>query len=67
VNGFILASDIYHDYYRWPLLDRRAFVRWCEETPWGQLFLQYAQMGPQGSPDVQPAAAVLPMQSTRVH
>ena len=24
VNGFILASDVYHDYYRWPLLDRRV-------------------------------------------
>ena len=25
VNGFILASDVYHDFYRWPLLDRRVF------------------------------------------
>src|SRR5439155_1445117 len=22
VNGFILASDVYHDFYRWPLVDR---------------------------------------------
>jgi len=48
VNGFILASDIYHDFYRWPLIDRRAFERWCEGTEWGQLFLRYAAMGPQG-------------------
>ena len=30
VNGFILASDVYHDFYRWPLVDRtrlRALVR----------------------------------------
>jgi uncharacterized protein (DUF362 family) len=50
VNGFILASDVYHDFYRWPLIDRRVFERWCETTEWGQLFLRYAQMGPQGDP-----------------
>jgi len=48
VNGFILASEVYHDLYRWPLVDRRAFERWCDDTAWGQLFLRYAQMGPQG-------------------
>jgi uncharacterized protein (DUF362 family) len=48
VNGFILASDVYHDFYRWPLVDRRVFERWCETTEWGQMFLRYAQMGPQG-------------------
>jgi uncharacterized protein (DUF362 family) len=48
VNGFILASDVYHDFYRWPLLDRRVFQRWCETTAWGQLFLRYAETGPQG-------------------
>jgi uncharacterized protein (DUF362 family) len=66
VNGFILASDLYHDFYRWPLLDRRAFERWCDETPWGRLFLQYARMGPQGSPPVVgPPPVVDP--SVRVH
>ena len=48
VGGFILASDVYHDFYRWPLVDRRVFERWCERTAWGQLFLRYAQHGPQG-------------------
>ena len=48
VNVFILGSEVYHDYYRWPLVDRRVFERWCETTEWGQLFLRYAQMGPQG-------------------
>jgi uncharacterized protein (DUF362 family) len=52
VNGFILASDVYHDFYRWPLIDRRAFERWCETTEWGQMFLRYAQMGPQSDPIV---------------
>src|ERR1700682_5183242 len=66
VNGFILASDLYHDFYRWPLLDRRAFERWCDETPWGRLFLQYARIGPQGSPPVVgPPPVVDP--SVRVH
>ena len=27
-----------------------VFERWCETTAWGQLFLRYAQMGPQGQP-----------------
>src|SRR5262252_4580754 len=50
VNGFILASDVYHDFYRWPLVDRKVFERWCETTAWGQMFLRYAQSGPQGVP-----------------
>jgi hypothetical protein len=67
VNGFILASDVYHDFYRWPLVDRRVFERWCETTEWGQMFLRYAQMGPQGDhlPVRQSAAAV--SSSSRIH
>jgi uncharacterized protein (DUF362 family) len=42
VNGFILASEIYHDYYRWPARDRGVFERWLAETPWGKLFQRYA-------------------------
>jgi len=54
VNGFILASEVYHDMYRWPFVDRRVFHRWCETTAWGQLFLRYAAQGPFGdsSPEV---------------
>jgi uncharacterized protein DUF362 len=55
VNGFVFASEVYHDVYRWPVLDRRAFQRWCEGTEWGQLFLRYAQMGPQGGPSPETA------------
>ena len=51
VNVFILASDVYHDFYRWPLVDRQVFERWCETTAWGQMFLRYAQSGPQGAAD----------------
>lgn len=41
VHAFIFGSEAYHDYYRWPLKDRKTFERWREETHWGQLFRQY--------------------------
>src|SRR5476649_1126791 len=67
VNGFILASDVYHDFYRWPLVDRRVFERWCETTEWGRLFLRYAQLGPQGEPPPEIARmSALPV-SPRIH
>ncbi|MHB1133584.1 MAG: DUF362 domain-containing protein [Chloroflexota bacterium] len=42
-------SEIYHDYYRWPLFDRRTFERWRVESPWGQLFSRYQQEGTLGA------------------
>ena len=42
VNVFILGSEAYHDYFRWPLKDRRTFESWLAVTPWGKLFQQYA-------------------------
>ncbi|MBI4415160.1 MAG: DUF362 domain-containing protein, partial [Candidatus Kerfeldbacteria bacterium] len=41
VNLFILGSEAYHDYYRWPTKDRAVFERWLDETDWGKLFRQY--------------------------
>jgi uncharacterized protein (DUF362 family) len=41
VNVFILASEIYHDYYRWPIRDRKVFQQWRSTTPWGELFQRY--------------------------
>jgi uncharacterized protein (DUF362 family) len=41
VNAFILASEVYHDYYRWPLKDRHTFETWKMETAWGRLFAAY--------------------------
>jgi uncharacterized protein (DUF362 family) len=68
VNGFILASDIYHDFYRWPMIDRRVFARWCETTAWGQMFLRYAQMGPQGEAPGPGSLAATPVSpSIRIH
>ncbi len=43
VNAFILASEVYHDYYRWPLKDRRTFETWKRETAWGRLFDAYGR------------------------
>jgi hypothetical protein len=41
VNVFIFGSEAYHDYYRWPLKDRRTFENWKAETAWGRLFEAY--------------------------
>jgi uncharacterized protein (DUF362 family) len=41
VHAFILGSEVYHDYYRWPLRDRRVFEVWRATSPWGKLFGEY--------------------------
>jgi uncharacterized protein (DUF362 family) len=41
VNVFIFGSEAYHDYYRWPLKDRKIFERWKKDTHWGELFRKY--------------------------
>ncbi len=43
VNLFIFGSEFYHDYYRWPARDQRAYQRWLRDTPWGKLFAQYPE------------------------
>jgi uncharacterized protein (DUF362 family) len=45
VNLFILGSEAYHDYYRWPIRDRRVFESWLANTPWGELFQAYRRSG----------------------
>jgi uncharacterized protein (DUF362 family) len=52
VHMFIFGSEVYHDYYRWPMKDRRIFERWRSETPWGRLFAQYET----GTPFPRPSA-----------
>src|SRR6266487_1545904 len=52
VNLFILGSEVYHDYYRWPTRDRRVFESWLANTPWGQLFQQYHAVGASAAPGV---------------
>lgn len=41
VNVFVFGSEAYHDYYRWPLRDRKVFENWRKSTHWGQLFQKY--------------------------
>lgn len=50
VHLFIFGSEAYHDYYRWPLRDRKTFETWRKETAWGGLFDRYA-----GGPPAPPA------------
>jgi uncharacterized protein (DUF362 family) len=45
VNLFVMGSEAYHDYYRWPLRDRRIFEQWRAQTTWGQLFDHYQSNG----------------------
>jgi uncharacterized protein (DUF362 family) len=43
VNAFVLGSELYHDYYRWPRKDRATFEEWKSTSDWGKLFDRYAQ------------------------
>jgi uncharacterized protein (DUF362 family) len=43
VHLFIFGSEVYHDYYRWPMRDRRVFEKWSRETEWGELFSRYEE------------------------
>jgi uncharacterized protein (DUF362 family) len=52
VNLFILGSEVYHDYYRWPARDRRVFENWLANTPWGSLFQEYHRVGALAAPQV---------------
>ncbi len=45
VNIPILVSEINHDYIHWPLKERKIYLRWRENTPWGQLFAKYEKQG----------------------
>jgi uncharacterized protein (DUF362 family) len=45
VNLFIFGSEAYHDYYRWPLRDRRTFESWLANTTWGHIFQEYRRFG----------------------
>lgn len=56
VHLFVLASEFYHDWYRWPVKDKRTFKRWYETTGWGRLFKQYAA-GAMRSPHEEPEPA----------
>jgi uncharacterized protein (DUF362 family) len=52
VNLFVMGSEAYHDYYRWPLRDRRIFEQWKAQTTWGRMFDQYQANGTLAPADV---------------
>ncbi|MBI5021055.1 MAG: DUF362 domain-containing protein [Ignavibacteriales bacterium] len=41
VHIFVLGSEIFHDYYRWPFIDKKIFNNWKNTTAWGKLFEDY--------------------------
>jgi hypothetical protein len=52
------VSEIYHDFYRWPLHERRIYERWRAESPWGRLFATYAERGHLAEPPAPIPAAM---------
>ncbi len=59
VNLFVAGSEIYHDFYRWPLKDRKTFEAWKASTEWGRLFDRYGrgEAGPSRSTSTTHATA----------
>ena len=45
VNVFVMGSEVYHDYYRWPLRDKKVFDDWRAGTHWGRMFDRYQAQG----------------------
>jgi uncharacterized protein (DUF362 family) len=43
----IMFSEVFHDYYHWPVKEKRVFERWRAESPWGHLFAKYEAEGAQ--------------------
>ncbi len=50
VNVFVMGSEAYHDYYRWPLKDKKVFEEWKGATEWGRLFDRYQSSGTMATP-----------------
>lgn len=42
VHLFVFGSECYHDWYRWPVRDKKVYERWLATTTWGKLFSSYA-------------------------
>jgi uncharacterized protein (DUF362 family) len=51
----ILFSEVFHDYYHWPLKERKIYERWLAGSQWGRLFARYASEGAQ-APSTAPSA-----------
>jgi uncharacterized protein (DUF362 family) len=52
----IIFSEVFHDYYHWPLKERKIYERWLKESQWGHLFQKYIDEGAQ-SPSSAPTGA----------
>jgi uncharacterized protein (DUF362 family) len=52
----IMFSEVFHDYYHWPVKEKRVFERWRAESPWGHLFAKYEAEGAQ-APSTAPVGA----------
>jgi uncharacterized protein (DUF362 family) len=55
VHIAVAVSELYHDLFRWQLVDRRVFDHWRRSTAWGALFDRYAT-GPTAAPHERPRA-----------
>jgi uncharacterized protein (DUF362 family) len=56
VAGPIMFSEVFHDYYHWPLKEKKVYERWREESAWGHLFAKYDAEGAQ-APSTAPIAS----------
>jgi uncharacterized protein (DUF362 family) len=57
VAGPILFSEVFHDYYHWPLKERKIYERWLTESQWGRLFARYSTEGAQAASTAPAGAA----------
>ena len=49
VNIFNLVSEVEHDVWHWPLKEKHVYLKWRQETAWGQLFDRYCREGHLGA------------------
>jgi uncharacterized protein (DUF362 family) len=55
VHATNLFSEAFHDYYHWPLKEKKIYEQWLTESPWGNLFQKYIDEGAQ-APSTAPVA-----------
>ncbi len=41
----IVYSEIYHDYFHWPFIEKKIYNKWLKESEWGILFKEYLENG----------------------
>ena len=55
VHATNLFSEAFHDYYHWPLKEKKIYEQWLVDSPWGGLFQKYIDEGAQ-TPSTAPVA-----------